>query len=74
MNLPSDRTQTVIQTWDFLIGLARDTGLPDAVQEEIHWLLRHYPYPVQEGTPPTGQAPTAARGELTRISFAKSES
>jgi hypothetical protein len=71
MNLPSDRTQTVIQTWDFLIGLARDTGLPDAVQEEINWLLRHYPYPVQEGTPPTGQAPT--RGELTRISQAKSE-
>ncbi|MNQ60472.1 hypothetical protein D3C85_747530 [compost metagenome] len=74
MNLPSDRTQTVIQTWDFLIGLARDTGLPDAVQEEINWLLRHYPYPVQEGTIPTGQAPTATWREPARISHTKSES
>lgn len=73
MNLPSDRTQTVIQTWEFLIGLARDTGLPDRVQEEINWLLRHYPYPVQEGTPPTGRAPTATREGLTRILQAKSE-
>ena len=73
MNLPSDRTQTVIQTWDFLIGLTRDTGLPDAVQEEVHWLLRHYPYPVQESTPLTSQAPTAAQGQVTRISQAKPE-
>ena len=43
MKLPSERTQTAIQTWDFLIGLTRDTGLPDAVQQEVHWLLRHYP-------------------------------
>ena len=73
MNLPSDRTQTVIQTWDFLIGLTRDTGLPDAVQEEVHWLLRHYPYPLQECTPLTGQAPTATRAEVTRISHVKPE-
>ncbi|MDT4872976.1 hypothetical protein FQZ97_1081930 [compost metagenome] len=73
MNLPSDRTQTVIQTWDFLIALTRDTGLPDSVQEEVHWLLRHYPYPVQECTPLTGQAPTATRGEIPRISHVKPE-
>ncbi|MCY1276259.1 hypothetical protein D9M70_249200 [compost metagenome] len=73
MKLPSDRTQTVIQTWDFLIGLTRDTGLPVAVQEEVNWLLRHYPYPVQEGLSLTGQAPTATLGQVTRISHAKPE-
>jgi len=63
MKLPSKRTQTVIQTLDFLIGLTRDTGLPDAVQQEVNWLLRHSPYPLQSATPMAGKAQTEIRGE-----------
>ncbi|MFZ6044707.1 BPSL0761 family protein [Pseudomonas sp. CR3202] len=44
MNLPDRRTQSVFQTWDFLIGLTRDTDLPEEVRQEVNWLLRHYPY------------------------------
>ncbi|MNG30172.1 hypothetical protein D3C84_1157320 [compost metagenome] len=44
MNLPNQRTQSVLQTWDFLIGLTRDTDLPEDVRQEVSWLLRHYPY------------------------------
>lgn len=68
MKLPIDRTETVIQTWDFLIGLTRDTGLPDTVQQEVNWLLRHYPYPLQDTTQMAGQARTEAPREVARIS------
>ena len=45
MNLSNKRTESVIQTWDFLIGLTRDTDLPEAVRQEVSSLLRNYPYP-----------------------------
>ncbi len=44
MNLPNQRTESVLQTWDFLVGLTRDADLPDDVRQEVSWLLRHYPY------------------------------
>ncbi len=44
MNLSDQRIQSVYQTWDFLVGLARDTNLPNDVRRDASWLLKHYPY------------------------------
>lgn len=44
MNLSIFRTQSVLQEWEFLIGLAQDEDLPSALRQEANWLVRHYPY------------------------------
>ncbi|UCP00286.1 hypothetical protein LF844_10900 [Metapseudomonas lalkuanensis] len=43
MNFPNRRTESALQTQDFLIGLTRNADLPDSVRQEVGWLLRHYP-------------------------------
>jgi hypothetical protein len=66
MNLPNRRTESALQTQDFLIGLTRDADLPDSVRQEVGWLLRNYPNilqgrmvasgtPDREGAAQTGQ-------------------
>ncbi|WP_044874206.1 BPSL0761 family protein [Pseudomonas sp. LFM046] len=63
MNHSNKRTESVIQTWDFLIGLTRDTDLPEAVREEVSSLLRNYPYPTLANPLLLGARETHRRGE-----------
>lgn len=43
MTMPNERTRSVIQAREFLIKLRADEALPEAVRNEAHRLLRHYP-------------------------------
>ena len=46
MTIPIERTRSVVQTREFLQGLAAGReapGLPEAVMREARRLLRHYP-------------------------------
>lgn len=44
MTMPHERTRAVLQTREFLKGLAgKEPGIPQAVRQEAERLLRHYP-------------------------------
>lgn len=43
MTTPYERTRSVIQARAFLMKLRGDEALPEAVRNEAHRLLRHYP-------------------------------
>jgi hypothetical protein len=43
MTMPHERTRSIIQTRDFLVGLSHDQTLPESVRIEARRLLRHYP-------------------------------
>lgn len=43
MTRPFERTRAVVQTYDFLIELSRDTSLPERVRRDARFLLRHFP-------------------------------
>ncbi|MFZ6044732.1 BPSL0761 family protein [Pseudomonas sp. CR3202] len=58
MNLSNQRIQSVYQTWDLLVGLARNTDLPNEIRREADRLLRDYLYsqkdhPIAPDTPDT---------------------
>lgn len=43
MTMPNERTRSIIQARDFLVGLSRDQTLPESVRDQARHLLRHYP-------------------------------
>lgn len=43
MTRPAERTRTLIQTREFLLGLKRDLSVAEDVRREAKRLLRHYP-------------------------------
>lgn len=43
MTMPHERTRSVLQTRDFLVELSRDKSLPEKIQHDAKFLLRHYP-------------------------------
>ncbi|POP63750.1 BPSL0761 family protein [Pseudomonas syringae] len=43
MTMPHERTRAVLQTRDFLMELSRDKSLPEKIQHDAKFLLRHYP-------------------------------
>lgn len=43
MTTPEERTRSILQAGAFLKELHADTTLPDAVRQEAHRLLRHFP-------------------------------
>lgn len=45
MTMPCERTQSIVQTGEFLGELSRDQTLPEAVRQQAKRLLRHYPQP-----------------------------
>lgn len=59
MNLPEQRTQSVFQTWDLLMGLSRDTNLPKSVRQEVSRMLRNYPYALQGNVVTAGKSDVA---------------
>ncbi|MDH4871618.1 BPSL0761 family protein [Pseudomonas sp. BN515] len=63
MNFPNRRTESALQTQDFLIGLTRDADLPDSVRQEVGWLLRHYPNFLQGRMVVAGTTDTGALRE-----------
>jgi hypothetical protein len=42
MTTPYERTQSVVQTREFLQSLRRNPELPESVRNEAHRLLRHF--------------------------------
>jgi hypothetical protein len=43
MTMPDERSRTVFQTGAFLKELRANQDLPEAIRNEAHRLLRHYP-------------------------------
>lgn len=43
MTRPHERTRSVVQTYDFLVELSKDTSLPERVRRDARFLLRHFP-------------------------------
>ncbi|EPJ0603695.1 hypothetical protein N5O88_02365 [Pseudomonas sp. GD03721] len=43
MTTPHERTRAVVQTYDFLVELSKDTSLPERVRRDARFLLRHFP-------------------------------
>lgn len=43
MTMPHERTRSIIQTREFLVGISQDQALPESTRNEAHRLLRHYP-------------------------------
>ncbi|WP_435609733.1 BPSL0761 family protein [Pseudomonas knackmussii] len=43
MTTPYERTRAVVQAYDFLVELSRDSSMPEKVRSDARFLLRHYP-------------------------------